>query len=196
MVQMAVKRTHIASIKGEIKKVTVRGVLTDWDMSGKYEAGMFDEGEYGYILSDETGSIKIEPFYGEIGDEYELTGEVIGTGSYATIYSPKIISHKIRPELQMYKAKYEFAHPGSESPFAPLIEKEKAKLKEQEKLRKTWIIAGVVAVGLLFWWFVLHNAGNATAICNDGTTSYSRHHSGTCSHHGGVQQWIDNSADN
>ena len=25
-----------------------------------------------------------------------------------------------------------------------------------------------------------------TALCNDGTYSYSQHHSGTCSHHGGV----------
>jgi hypothetical protein len=29
----------------------------------------------------------------------------------------------------------------------------------------------------------------ATAICNDGTCSYSQHRSGTCSHHGGVRQW-------
>ncbi|MGO9732691.1 DUF3761 domain-containing protein [Mycobacterium sp.] len=28
-----------------------------------------------------------------------------------------------------------------------------------------------------------------TAICNDGTPSYSQHRSGTCSHHGGVKQW-------
>lgn len=30
----------------------------------------------------------------------------------------------------------------------------------------------------------------ATAICRDGTYSYSQHHSGTCSHHGGVQDWL------
>jgi hypothetical protein len=29
----------------------------------------------------------------------------------------------------------------------------------------------------------------ATAKCNDGTYSYSRHRSGTCSHHGGVAVW-------
>lgn len=28
--------------------------------------------------------------------------------------------------------------------------------------------------------------GGATALCNDGTLSYSAHHQGTCSHHGGV----------
>jgi len=28
-----------------------------------------------------------------------------------------------------------------------------------------------------------------TAICRDGAYSYSRHRSGTCSHHGGVAQW-------
>ena len=30
----------------------------------------------------------------------------------------------------------------------------------------------------------------ATAICRDGTYSYSQNHSGTCSHHGGVRQWL------
>lgn len=30
----------------------------------------------------------------------------------------------------------------------------------------------------------------ATAICRDGTYSYSQHRSDTCSHHGGVAQWL------
>ncbi len=30
----------------------------------------------------------------------------------------------------------------------------------------------------------------ATAICNDGTYSYSQNRRGTCSHHGGVAQWL------
>jgi hypothetical protein len=30
----------------------------------------------------------------------------------------------------------------------------------------------------------------ATAICNDGTYSYSQHRSGTCSHHSGVREWL------
>ena len=30
----------------------------------------------------------------------------------------------------------------------------------------------------------------ATAQCGDGTYSFSQHHSGTCSHHGGVSQWL------
>ena len=30
----------------------------------------------------------------------------------------------------------------------------------------------------------------ATAICNDGTYSYSQTRSGTCSYHGGVYQWL------
>jgi hypothetical protein len=33
------------------------------------------------------------------------------------------------------------------------------------------------------------NAGGATAICRDGTYSYSQSSRGTCSHHGGVAQW-------
>jgi hypothetical protein len=32
-------------------------------------------------------------------------------------------------------------------------------------------------------------AQGVSAICNDGTYSYSRHRSGTCSHHGGVRVW-------
>src|SRR2546422_197977 len=30
----------------------------------------------------------------------------------------------------------------------------------------------------------------ASAICNDGTYSYSQHRRGTCSHHGGVARWL------
>jgi hypothetical protein len=30
----------------------------------------------------------------------------------------------------------------------------------------------------------------ASAVCGDGTYSFSMHHSGTCSHHGGVSQWL------
>ena len=30
----------------------------------------------------------------------------------------------------------------------------------------------------------------ASARCRDGTYSFSRHHSGTCSRHGGVAQWL------
>ena len=34
-------------------------------------------------------------------------------------------------------------------------------------------------------------SGQPTARCKDGTTSYSAHHSGTCSNHGGVAEWLD-----
>ncbi|MDP9650253.1 hypothetical protein J2793_005721 [Paraburkholderia caledonica] len=30
----------------------------------------------------------------------------------------------------------------------------------------------------------------ATARCRDGSYSFSRHHSGTCSRHGGVASWL------
>ena len=33
-------------------------------------------------------------------------------------------------------------------------------------------------------------SNGATAICRDGSYSYSQHHQGTCSHHGGVQTWL------
>jgi hypothetical protein len=31
----------------------------------------------------------------------------------------------------------------------------------------------------------------ATAHCADGSWSFSQHHSGTCSHHGGVNEWVN-----
>jgi len=31
----------------------------------------------------------------------------------------------------------------------------------------------------------------ATAQCRDGSYSFSQHHQGTCSHHGGVSKWLD-----
>ncbi len=34
------------------------------------------------------------------------------------------------------------------------------------------------------------SAGSPTAKCKDGSLSYSKHHSGTCSHHGGVASWM------
>jgi len=34
------------------------------------------------------------------------------------------------------------------------------------------------------------NAGGATAVCRDGTYSYSQNRRGTCSGHGGVAQWL------
>lgn len=30
----------------------------------------------------------------------------------------------------------------------------------------------------------------ATALCRDGTYSFSQHRRGTCSHHGGVEKWL------
>jgi len=32
--------------------------------------------------------------------------------------------------------------------------------------------------------------GGASARCRDGTYSFSEHRRGTCSHHGGVAQWL------
>lgn len=34
------------------------------------------------------------------------------------------------------------------------------------------------------------NTGSATAICGDGSYSYSQSRRGTCSHHGGVARWL------
>ena len=37
-------------------------------------------------------------------------------------------------------------------------------------------------------------APKPTAICADGSTSYSQHASGTCSNHGGVREWVNRPA--
>lgn len=37
-----------------------------------------------------------------------------------------------------------------------------------------------------------NNSSSATAVCNDGTLSYSQNCSGTCSSHGGVKTWYIN----
>jgi len=34
-----------------------------------------------------------------------------------------------------------------------------------------------------------HRPAAATAQCRDGSWSFSQHHRGTCSHHGGVASW-------
>lgn len=34
-----------------------------------------------------------------------------------------------------------------------------------------------------------HAPSHYTAICGDGSYSFSEHHRGTCSHHGGVSSW-------
>jgi hypothetical protein len=31
--------------------------------------------------------------------------------------------------------------------------------------------------------------GHRSAVCRDGSISFSEHHRGTCSHHGGVARW-------
>lgn len=35
-----------------------------------------------------------------------------------------------------------------------------------------------------------HTPAHATAKCGDGTYSFSQHSRGTCSHHGGVANWV------
>lgn len=35
-----------------------------------------------------------------------------------------------------------------------------------------------------------HRPAGATARCGDNSWSFSEHHRGTCSHHGGVAQWL------
>jgi hypothetical protein len=38
--------------------------------------------------------------------------------------------------------------------------------------------------------FTRHAPAGASAECRDGSYSFSQHHQGTCSHHGGVLRWL------
>lgn len=52
-------------------------------------------------------------------------------------------------------------------------------------------VAGFLAAGVLAAPSAIHDAPpGATALCKDGTYSLSQTRSGTCSHHGGVAQWL------
>lgn len=58
------------------------------------------------------------------------------------------------------------------------------------------ILWGVVIVALCIWLRHLNDIDQQkdthiepTALCYDGTYSYSEHDEGTCSHHGGVERW-------
>jgi hypothetical protein len=50
------------------------------------------------------------------------------------------------------------------------------------------LILGALALALASW--ASAESVVPTARCNDGTLSYSSTHSGTCSHHGGVAEWL------
>jgi hypothetical protein len=69
------------------------------------------------------------------------------------------------------------------------------------------LVAGAVVVGAVLLFSVLTGSNhgnhgqnaphpaylqgaNASAVCVDGTYSYSVNDSGTCSHHGGVYNWL------
>jgi hypothetical protein len=62
------------------------------------------------------------------------------------------------------------------------------KVKHEPSYRQNLLIAiGVICViaYMLIRWLI----SDPIAICQDGTVSYSQHHSGTCSYHGGVRDW-------
>jgi Protein of unknown function (DUF3761) len=58
---------------------------------------------------------------------------------------------------------------------------------------KSWG-AALVALAVVGALAAPAGATGPTARCRDGTLSYSQHHSGTCSYHGGVAVWLDDSS--
>lgn len=56
-----------------------------------------------------------------------------------------------------------------------------------------WAIIGAMAATAGWWYYPSEPAvmAGATAICRDGAQSFSDARRGTCSHHGGVKEWIE-----
>lgn len=70
--------------------------------------------------------------------------------------------------------------------------------KPSDTRRRGMIIAVVIAaviISLIVFRLVSTSSIGATAQCADGTYSHSHNHSGTCSSHGGVAQWLNGSSD-
>jgi xanthine/uracil/vitamin C permease (AzgA family) len=57
------------------------------------------------------------------------------------------------------------------------------KPKTSRKRSRPVLILVVIGLAIIFLLMT------ATAVCNDGSLSWSSHHSGTCSWHGGVSSW-------
>lgn len=58
-----------------------------------------------------------------------------------------------------------------------------------------WVLLGC-AVAAMIWVAYPNNIGvraavNVSAMCNDMSLSYSVNRSGTCSHRGGVREWVE-----
>jgi hypothetical protein len=56
-------------------------------------------------------------------------------------------------------------------------------------LERGWVIAAIASLVFLFFSFLGDIAMPPTAMCADGSYSYSSHHQGSCSWHGGVSEW-------
>jgi hypothetical protein len=52
------------------------------------------------------------------------------------------------------------------------------------------IVVAIVVLIVRFPSILAGLAGKATALCRDGSLSFSVHPCGTCSHHGGVSKWL------
>ena len=59
---------------------------------------------------------------------------------------------------------------------------------------RTLLVAGLACGALVAVATAAAPPPGATALCRDGTYSFSQTHSGTCSHHGGVARWLDGAA--
>ena len=56
-------------------------------------------------------------------------------------------------------------------------------------LARGFVIASIATLVFFIFSLVGDTANPPTAVCADGSYSYSAHHEGTCSWHGGVREW-------
>jgi hypothetical protein len=61
-------------------------------------------------------------------------------------------------------------------------------VKNKKWYQKKRFIIPTIIIGLIILNAINHIG--ASAVCRDGSYSYSQHRQGTCSHHGGVMKWL------
>jgi hypothetical protein len=218
---VAPKRVYISDLKlNDTQNVTIRGVLTEV-LTTSYDYSGVGNTAWNYQLTDETGSVDIiyydqSEFYNDIaneskikeglilGKEYEFSGHYgsITQPVYLTIGAKLEVFHgllnpsyrtlSLEPDYEKYNNEfiknndgYGQGHYLKPTPFQKFADE-----KKSAKNAIYWKIGIALAVIMLIWLIIRGNS-EPTAECNDNTTSYSTHASGTCSHHGGVQSWIN-----
>lgn len=143
------------------------------------------------ILSDGSGTTKLiwfnkYPLTRHIikGQEYRISGKFGFNTNDPILRVSSFELINANPNTLLYKEEFKREHPASSK--TPFDHRQKTRLNRRKNWRP-WAIVGAVVLGIML---VIGLHLGATAKCNDGFFSYSQHHSGTCSWHGGVEEWL------